>query len=877
MTTPPHPAFCACCEPEVPLAPALIDNRPGLSEIAWRPGRYATFRQAMIEQLTRGPRNPLDPGDPRWPAEVRSALSALTTRDDADYGIMLIDLFAAVSDVLAFYSERQANEMFLRTARERDSLLRLSRLIGYLPSPGVAATTALAFTLDAGAQVSLARGMKVMSVPGQDERPQTFETIAAIKADARLNDLPAFGAPQAFNPFAAGSARLPIVSRPDHLVAGDKVLLLGGAVEIQEVRSLETEVDGEYLEFTRSVGLPATGITGFKLKRELSLFGHDVPGSYQHYDPAQLPANRWSTRTLGTHYSAGLMANRPSYALDRTVDDLKTGELMLFDCGPGASPRFTMAIVTGVERGPATLGPLAATVDWVKLQPVLPFLFVPAFLLLASTGLPQISDLRQTRAYVLDGHPVIPRSYRYPAALSGSTLHVPLNRIDDPSLLRKKSWIAISNGKTRHVARITGTTQLPPGQNGVGHVAVGFEPALPSPMADARVNGNVAAASHGETQPDETLGHGDGTRSFQAFRLQRGPLSRIPGSSGIDPVNELAVRVNGELWQEASSFHGRTPTERVYTVRTGDDGVSTIAFGDGKTGARLPSGASNIIARYRTGLGDEGRLKADQLTTLLSRPVGLRSVTNPLPTDGGLDPETLAIVRTAAPATVRTFGRAISLMDFEDVARQTGLVARAKANWAWVGLERAIQLTVAGAEGARLSTLAMATLVDALRTVRDPNHLLIVGNLWRVPLVIEARLMRESAFEADMVEANARAALDALFDFDRQPLGRAVHLSHVSAALQGAKGVAAVDIDRFHIKGAQGWTAAQLMRRGASAAAVQQHVRIFDARPLKPIAQLDPLSIAGLALDGDIRALPAEQAFIAAPALDLALTVVESL
>ena len=56
---------------------------------------------------------------------------------------MLVDLFAAISDVLSFYSERYANEMFLRTARDRDSLLRLVRLIGYRLSPGVAATTAL--------------------------------------------------------------------------------------------------------------------------------------------------------------------------------------------------------------------------------------------------------------------------------------------------------------------------------------------------------------------------------------------------------------------------------------------------------------------------------------------------------------------------------------------------------------------------------------------------------------------------------------------------------------------------------------------------------------------------------------------------------------
>jgi hypothetical protein len=58
---------------------------------------------------------------------------------------------------------------------------------------------------------------------------------------------------------------------------------------------------------------------------------------------------------------------------------------------------------------------------------------------------------------------------------------------------------------------------------------------------------------------------------------------------------------------------------------------------------------------------------------------------------------------------------------------------------------------------------------------------------------------------------------------------------------------------------------------------VQLNIRIFDARPLMPLADLDPLSIAGLALNPDALALPAEQAFMAAPATDIVLNVVEGL
>ena len=46
--------------------------------------------------------------------------------------------------------------------------------------------------------------MRVQSVPGQDELPQTFETIAEIDADARLNRLRLLSVPYGVNPLARG-------------------------------------------------------------------------------------------------------------------------------------------------------------------------------------------------------------------------------------------------------------------------------------------------------------------------------------------------------------------------------------------------------------------------------------------------------------------------------------------------------------------------------------------------------------------------------------------------------------------------------------------------------------------------------------------------
>src|SRR6516225_3258965 len=137
--------LCGCCQP-APRTPLPIDNRPGLSAIAYRIGTYASFREAMLEAIAATPE-----------------LAKLGARRDDDYSITLLDLWAAVADVLTFYQERYANEVFLRTAQQPQSLRRLAALLGYDPRPGVAAEAQLAFTVDQGKTVQIPVGLRVQS------------------------------------------------------------------------------------------------------------------------------------------------------------------------------------------------------------------------------------------------------------------------------------------------------------------------------------------------------------------------------------------------------------------------------------------------------------------------------------------------------------------------------------------------------------------------------------------------------------------------------------------------------------------------------------------------------------------------------------------
>ena len=74
---------------------------------------------------------------------IPAKLPEWTDRSEADFGIVLIELFAYMADILSYYQDRIANEAFLKTAQERRSVVNLLRLIGYEMAPAASASAYL--------------------------------------------------------------------------------------------------------------------------------------------------------------------------------------------------------------------------------------------------------------------------------------------------------------------------------------------------------------------------------------------------------------------------------------------------------------------------------------------------------------------------------------------------------------------------------------------------------------------------------------------------------------------------------------------------------------------------------------------------------------
>jgi predicted phage baseplate assembly protein len=313
------------------------------------------------------------------------------------------------------------------------------------------------------------------------------------------------------------------------------------------------------------------------------------------------------------------------------------------------------------------------------------------------------------------------------------------------------------------------------------------------------VHANVAPASHGETV-SQVLGSGQGSSAFQRFELKQLPLTWRAADNELGATPALTLRVGDIAWQPADTLYGHGAGDRVFTLETDEQGRQQVQFGDGVQGARLPTGINNVRAVYRKGLGRAGNVATGTLTQLMSRPLGLKSVANLLPAQGGTDPEPAERARASIPLYTRTLGRAVSLLDYEDFARAYSGIAKAHAAVLPLPAGRTIVLTIAAPDGDLLGPASPTWqhLLAALKAAGDPfvpvQLLAAQLSTFRLGLKVRCEADRDPA----QVLAAVEAALRQRFSFDARALGQPVQQSDVIATAQQVPGVVAIELTRLY-------------------------------------------------------------------------------
>lgn len=427
----------------------------------------------------------------------------------------------------------------------------------------------------------------------------------------------------------------------------------------------------------------------------------------------------------------------------------------------------------------------------------------------------------------------------------------------------------VSGGEPAMVAAVT-QAPIPGSPGDTPHTVL----SLTAPLtfryrrASATVYGNVVEATHGETV-SETLGAGDASQAFQRFQLRRAPLTFVPAPTTSGVADALRVDVNGIALSEVDSLIDAGPDDRVFQLTLGDKGAGSIEGGDGKTGARLPTGVENLRATYRTGLGAAGNVDAGQISLVTTRPLGVTGVINPLRASGGADRDGIAAIRrnTPIPAlALSPLSRLVSIEDYEHFARGFAGIGDVCAAMLTDGRHRLVHVTIAGIDDAPIAPgdMTVAALVDAYGRFGDPALPVAVAVRERVTLLLQAGVALIPDADRIRAEALIRARLADAFSFARQGLARPAYRSALISVLQTTPGVDHVDVDVFG--GISDTTLGNAALLAKAVQALRDQAR--RGRPLAYVAALPARLASPQDIAGGERLLPAQVVYARADVPD---------
>ena len=781
----------SCCDP--PQASPLESLPSGLSALPRQLRGFAEVRRDLLRALGREP----------------GPLAGWRPSGD-DFGLMWLEMWAYVSDVLGFYDERAANETYIRTAVRRPSLRRIVELLGYTPSVGVSAKALVAALADGAAAVTLPPATGFRSGAFNGEPPQVFETaaettihplknqwkVASFKRRPTVDvapDVTDTGAPT--NQKKSG----PTSSAPNvhtllfesagfGLAAGELVLL-----------------DSRQAGVANPVEPPATLVTAsepFEGKDGLTYLRVTLEPAVRippDTDLSTLRGRRPTQTTTPTNNQP--VVEDGGKSTPPAVENVSGGTRVFLDQGPGAF-RQSAPVIVARNLGGAEAQYAFATISAVRAaavrvtsippQPVpipqpdndpplsIPSPTMPATELTLQPPLPALfvsnpSGLTLLFNFVEGGKPTNVGKTEVSAAELADPEGVPLEGIHEPPPgaaataaaqgLAQISNVAgvleqrflISDAARIGVAADGRITFTGDGRARFHALSAGQLPATPLRLP-LTIYGNVVQTTRGESVFGEVLGNGNARLAYQRFKLSKKPLTYLPLASpggGATPADTLRVWVDGVLWRRVATFFGAGPQDAVYTVRHDDELNTFVIFGDGARGARLPSGVKNVVANYRFGSGAAAP-PGGSINQLAGSVKGLRSVRAPVAADPGKGPDLPEHLRANAPRSALLFGRAVSAADFEALAREQPGVVQTKTEWLWIPAQMQ-----AGVVVQYIGEADPAAVAEALRAQADPTVPIDVMRAQPIATTVSVGVEVDERSVKEMVAAAVQARLTA--------------------------------------------------------------------------------------------------------------------
>ena len=285
------------------------------------------------------------------------------------------------------------------------------------------------------------------------------------------------------------------------------------------------------------------------------------------------------------------------------------------------------------------------------------------------------------------------------------------------------------------------------------------------------MNANVGLATAGQSVT-EVMGNGNAsTRRSELHALKQSPLTYVQAPTPTGTAEHAAgARQWGRLDRKCRRSISRRRPRRFSPRSTSPTALPTCMFGGDGEGVLLPTGQNNLQANYRIGSGAAGNVAAGTITTLMDRPLGVSGVTNPQNATGGQDPQSIDDIRTNAPQTVLTLGRAVSIVDYQNYAATFAGIAKAYAIWIPSGPGRGVFLTVAGVNGrrCRAANPTLTNLVASLQNYGNPLVPIAVRSYVETLFKFSADVQYDPAYDQSAVQAQVQQTLIADLQLRRE-------------------------------------------------------------------------------------------------------------
>ena len=252
--------------------------------------------------------------------------------------------------------------------------------------------------------------------------------------------------------------------------------------------------------------------------------------------------------------------------------------------------------------------------------------------------------------------------------------------------------------------------------------------------------------------------------------------------------------------------------DRHFVVEVDNDGHAHLRFGNGELG-RAPEPDSSLEVIYRVGNGTGGNLGAESISYIVFRRAGSTganlTVRNPLPAQGGIEPEPIAEVKMFAPGGFRKeLQRAITADDYARLAELVDVnqIQRAAGDLRWAGSWYEMQTAIDPLGVEELSPQLRDDLLSSLYRYRRIGHDVSIATARYVPLNVAIQVCVLPSYlrghvKAALIDAFSNRILPngqrGFFHPDNLSFGQGIFLSSLVATAQAVEGVESVRVTRL--------------------------------------------------------------------------------